>query len=147
MLTWLTTIGSFFTGGGGKIFSFIRGNWKSISILIVIGVLYWYINDLKDQRDNWQDKYREEVQANATLRNNNLNLQTSIDSQNEKIQTLNNKYNQAQDELTELEQTIKLQKEQHKQTIDEIVNEQTPQTCKQSIEYLRESAKELSWED
>jgi predicted Zn-dependent protease len=53
------------------IFSIIRSQWKALLPIILIGLMYWYVQHLKNARDFWESSYKTAIagyQAESKLR-------------------------------------------------------------------------------
>lgn len=122
-------------------------SWKTLaSIGVLIGILFywWYLTDTIDD----QQMQITNLQQKMERKQNSIDdLKDGIDDRNEKITNLSERSKQKLQEIKDKQQQLEQQRKQHKKKVDKIMQQKSPQTCEQAIDYLHDRKDQLTWDD
>ena len=125
--------------------SFLKGNWKPIVVAIVFLAAWWYVDNLKDTIRDQQLTIADLTLRLDTCKDNVSTLEQAITNQNESITKALQAGREAEARIAELQGRLGQLSTEHQSEIDRILSEQTPATCEQAIQYLRDT-KEIQWQ-
>ena len=125
--------------------SFLKGNWKPIVVAIAFLAAWWYVDNLKDTIRDQQLTIADLTLRLDTCKDNVSTLEQAITNQNESITKALQAGREAEARIAELQGRLGQLSTEHQSEIDRILSEQTPATCEQAIQYLRDT-KEIQWQ-
>lgn len=134
----------------GSILTLIRKHWKVCLGLFVVGCFVFYIYSLNKNLDTLRAEYHQLEKDYEVVvercKNNMANLEQSILEQNEAIRALNVEVEEKRQAIDEaVKRNDDLKQKFDKQVVD-ILQEETPSTCDESIKYLIDGTEDLQWQ-
>jgi DNA anti-recombination protein RmuC len=137
------------------VFQFVAKNWKQLAIAAMIGLIF-YQNFIEHRFvfgmntiPHLQSKIVELEQELEVSRSNfeicqkgNQRLEEAIKQQNEQIAVLGDLTKQFDERFGELNDTLDNMRRDTNQTVQDILNAPTPETCEAALDYLRQAAQE-----
>lgn len=111
------------------IWPFIRKYWDFIIIFLLVLLLNWYINNLKETI------LEQEIEING-LEIKLANCGATLESQNKVINAWSSKTTEYMKEMEALEQVLDETNKRNKANIKNILSGYKPNTCEDAIKYL-----------
>lgn len=129
-----------------KIIDFLINNWKIISILLIITSLYFYINSLNNKIKNLNDEVIQLKIDNAYCENSKSTLEKALKTQNHEIDKWVKIGKNSKKEFEALKENLNEKKKISEKELNNILQEKTPESCQEAINYLVDSKKDLIWQ-
>lgn len=127
---------------------FLGNNKKIIVILIAVAGIFGYYKFNKYKISSLESKLEKKTEENAVLNKENSDLRTEILKQNIQIDSWKEVSVQLEGNQEELTKKLTEMNKTTLSKISSILNEKTPETCEQAIQYLKDASKELSiWDN
>lgn len=130
---WLTLLTIF-----PKIGSFALKYWRETLILLIVSGMYFYYHHM-------QNEIKTLTEAKQKLENQIAQCEAHVTQQNNAIDAANSKAKEQQTEMDNLQKRLNILKAKSKKEISDILNGTKPKTCEETIKYLIDGSKELTW--
>lgn len=161
-MAWLTGIKTLFTLGSLKKKAksgtrWIVEHWREVALASIIGLVV-YQNFFEFEFLKWfgvrtvpgleQDLHDQQQKLDA-CEASRQDLKDSIEQSNQQVREWQDLAEQRENQLTKLQEDLDDMKEQTDQEIEQILEQERPQTCEGSIDLIRESIKdgEFKWDE
>lgn len=141
--------------GLSMVFKFVVENWKQLAIAGMIGLIFY--QNFVEHRFVFGMNTIPHLQAKVVKLENDLEiyqynfntcqagnkrLEEAIKQQNEQIATLGSLTQKFDERFGQLANTLDRMRRDTNQTVQDILNAPTPETCEAAMNYLRQAAEE-----
>lgn len=134
-----------------KILPIILKNWKEI-LIVSMGFILWYQNYSEtrflfgtETIPSLEKRLNKAIGEIKECADANENLQNTIDETNKKVEEWKSISSKLEGNVKKLEKELYDIRNTTNDEINSILNDKTPETCKDAMDYLRDARKDLTW--
>lgn len=129
----------------------IQKYWKEM-IVVGMALMLWYQNFSETRFLLWietipslEARLETREAAFKQCKEGNDKLSAAIDERNRQIEAWRDITEQHEKDIKELEKQLAEERERANARVKDILDDPTPQTCEEAIQYLRDGVEDIKW--